>query len=545
MQRISAVIVGIALVLAVLMSAHATNYTFTLLDYGYTCAGINNAGTMVGYYLDGKGYHGYSLTGGVYTTLDAPGASGYTVANGISNNGVIVGCYVEEHSSYGFSLTGGVYTTLGDAYPGASAINSAGTIIGSYGDAGGNWQGYSLSGTTYTSIRYPGAISTVPRAINDAGVIVGTYADASSSHGFSLSGGTYVSIDYPGAISTDATGVNNSGTIVGCYTISDTDGQHGFSLDGTTFASIDHPGAIHGWGMGTVIKGINDAGVIIGECNGDSYFLGTPGEGPTHTLALSMSGKGKGSVTSDPSGIGCGSTCSASFKEGSTVTLTAQAADEYSLFSKWSGCTTTEGNVCTVLMKTNKKVTATFNATPTYQLTVSQGHTNGGKGNITSDDLLISCGTDCKEKYVKGTTIILTAVADKGSVFKGWKPSTAPCDTAGPCTVTMDKAKSVQGIFVGDYTLKVVSKSQKVGKISGAGVVTYADASPSINCATGSTSNCSGNVPYNTPVTLTAKADAGSEFKGWTACPLPSEGKCTLTMGKAFTVTATFLPKAP
>ena len=270
-----------------------------------------------------------------------------------------------------------------------------------------------------------------------------------------------------------------------------------------------------------------------------------PVRGPsvkTHTLTLTKSGKGSGAVASKPGGIECGGTCSGSFEEGSTVTLTAEAQDAWSVFSKWSGCNTFNGNVCTVTMTANKKVTATFNPTPTYQLTVTQGHANAGKGTITSDDMpmTISCGIDCREKYLKGTVITLTAIADSGSVFKGWKPSTSPCATTDPCAVTMDKAKSVQGVFVGDYLLKVVNKSQKVHNVSGSGAVTYVPAS--INCVTGSVSNCSGKVPYHTLVTLAAVPDVGSELSKWSGCPSPSGNNCTLTMDKAFTVTATFAP---
>ena len=261
----------------------------------------------------------------------------------------------------------------------------------------------------------------------------------------------------------------------------------------------------------------------------------------THTLTVTRSGKGTGTVTTDPAGIDCGATCNGAFQAGSTVTLTAQPTDAYSLFSKWSGCATSAGNMCTVIMTTNKKVTATFNPTPTLQLTVTQGHTNAGQGTITSDDLpmTINCGTDCKEKYLKGSVITLTAIARSGSVFKGWKASTSPCTTIDPCAVTMDKAKSVQGIFVGDYTLKIQNKGQKVKAAAGSGTVTYG---ASINCATGSPIGCSAKVPYHTPVTLTATPDVGSKFKGWTACPSPSGTACTLTMDKPFTVTATFIP---
>jgi hypothetical protein len=109
--------------------------------------------------------------------------------------------------------------------------------------------------------------------------------------------------------------------------------------------------------MGTVLKGINDSGVIVGSVNSNTYFLATP---VTLELAVSISGEGNGSITSNPSGIDCGSACKASFEKGDTVILTARPIDEYSSFSEWSGCTTSTGNECSVVMNDKHNVTATF-----------------------------------------------------------------------------------------------------------------------------------------------------------------------------------------
>ena len=113
------------------------------------------------------------------------------------------------------------------------------------------------------------------------------------------------------------------------------------------------------------------------------------------------------------------------------------------------------------------------------------------------------------------------------------------CPDTVPCAVTMDKAWEIKAVFVGDYTLKVINKSKKVNKVGGSGTVTYAPAG--ISCVTGSTTNCSGKVPYHTTIVLTATPDAGSAVK-WAGCPTPSGDTCSLTMDKAYTVTATFKP---
>src|SRR5262249_52781439 len=63
---------------------------------GSAATGINDAGLIVGNQVDSDGvFHGFLLSGGVYTTLDVPGAIG-TRANGINDAGLIVGIYGSE-----------------------------------------------------------------------------------------------------------------------------------------------------------------------------------------------------------------------------------------------------------------------------------------------------------------------------------------------------------------------------------------------------------------------------------------------------------------
>src|SRR5207302_313960 len=63
---------------------------------GTAAAGINDSGQIAGWYTTGlnafTGFrqHGYVYSGGSYTTLDDPLASGATQANGINNFGTIV-----------------------------------------------------------------------------------------------------------------------------------------------------------------------------------------------------------------------------------------------------------------------------------------------------------------------------------------------------------------------------------------------------------------------------------------------------------------------
>jgi hypothetical protein len=79
------------------------------------------------------------------------------------------------------------------------------------------------------------------------------------------------------------------------------------------------------------------------------------------TYTLTVSKTGSGTVSSSPSGISCGTTCSATYASGTSVTLTASPASGYS-FSGWSGACSGTG-ACTVSMSQARSVTANFSQT--------------------------------------------------------------------------------------------------------------------------------------------------------------------------------------
>jgi hypothetical protein len=79
---------------------------------------------------------------------------------------------------------------------------------------------------------------------------------------------------------------------------------------------------------------------------------------PDKTLTLQKAGKGKGTVTSSPAGIACGSTCAHAFKHMTQVTLTAVPSSR-SRFGGWSGSCAGTGP-CTVTMSADRSVVATF-----------------------------------------------------------------------------------------------------------------------------------------------------------------------------------------
>jgi len=122
---------------------------------------------------------------------------------------------------------------------------------------------------TFTSIDFPGAVSTVANGINAGGEVVGRYQDGTGKvHGFLLSSGNFSSIDFPGAAATDARGIGPGGNIVGIAT--DPLGRgHGFLLSRGAFATVDFPGHLNTWA-----QRITPTGKILG-CYHDTDTMGT------------------------------------------------------------------------------------------------------------------------------------------------------------------------------------------------------------------------------------------------------------------------------
>jgi len=87
-------------------------------------------------------------------------------------------------------------------------------------------------------------------------------------------------------------------------------------------------------------------------------------QSPGNLLTVTLAGLGSGTVTSNPAGIDCAATCSASFANDTAVTLAASPANG-STFVGWSVDCVGVGN-CLVTMNAAKNVTATFATSPSF-----------------------------------------------------------------------------------------------------------------------------------------------------------------------------------
>jgi len=294
-------IIGVALLAAALVvpfapaataAAAAPGYNFTTIDYPGSVVtaiwGINAGDDMVGVYVvPNELPHGFVLSEGVWTTIDAKANAGTTVI-GVGPSGVIVGDYqiageaAWQWHSFLMSKQG---DALDPVFPGhASSVPMRvlpdGTVVGWVQDTD------SVS-TKYGAVRNPDGAVTVyadpPNSQLNGGTPNGNVlVGAVGPHGYMLVDGVRVpDIDYPApnVVATSISDINPAGrVIVGYYVIAGF--AHGFigerdGADGWAFRTVDYPYAIR-----TVIRGMNAGGTLVGQYQESSgkwhAFLATP-----------------------------------------------------------------------------------------------------------------------------------------------------------------------------------------------------------------------------------------------------------------------------
>jgi hypothetical protein len=249
-------------------------------------------------------------------------------------------------------------------------------------------------------------------------------------------------------------------------------------------------------------------------------------------VAVSPSGDGRGTVTSKPPGIVCGSRCKASFKRGSAVVLTATASAG-STFAGWSGaCSGTAP--CRLTASNDDAVGARFERTPsTNTLTVVPR--GDGSGRVISKPSGIDCGATCTASFPPGAHVVLEAQPLQGSVFAGW--SGGGCSGTDQCIVPMAQSQTVTAVFNPAPPPVTLTASTGGG---GAGTVTSDD---------GAISSCSGTCTATyvagKTVTLRATPGSGSLFVGWKSADCTGSGSCTLTLDVSKHVFAVFAIRPP
>ena len=123
-----------------------------------------------------------------------------------------------------------------------------------------------------------------------------------------------------------------------------------------------------------------------------------------------------------------------SYDKGTVLALTASPGTG-ELFSGWSGDLTGSDNPATIVIDSNKTVTATF-IRKTVTLTTQVVSLDGG-GNVSPD-----AGS---HSYLWGDDVTVSATPDGNSVFAGWSGSLI--GTANPATITMNGDQTVTANF--------------------------------------------------------------------------------------------------
>ena len=263
---------------------------------------------------------------------------------------------------------------------------------------------------------------------------------------------------------------------------------------------------------------------ILGESVDIGAYEFDPEGNLQATLTVTKAGNGAGTVTSDPTGINCGSDCDQAYDLNTPVTLIATPIDSNSTFAGWSGADDcTDGQVT---MDTHKTCTATFSAQ--RQLTISK--TGTGSGTVTSSPAGISCGAACSAIFLLNQPVTLTTTPTTGSHFSGWSGA----DDCANGQVTMATALGCTAQFdLIYYPLLVLFPG------TGTGTVTSSPAG--INCGT----DCQEDYPAFTTVTLTATAQQGSTFNGWAGACSGNGATCQVTITELTGVTANFTALTP
>jgi hypothetical protein len=243
-------------------------------------------------------------------------------------------------------------------------------------------------------------------------------------------------------------------------------------------------------------------------------------------LTVHTSSNATGTITSNPTGINCGTSCSGKFSVDTHVTLNAQPASG-ATFVGWGGACTGAGS-CTLRLAANTFVTGNFSAPAKlldYMLSVA--FSGPGSGNVMSSPAGISCPETCAATFPSGTQVQLTATAESNSTFGGWGGA---CSGTGNCSVDVNADRGVVASFnppVVSYTLSLSLAGTGSGSVS---------SSPSgINCG----NICRASFNAGSQVNLTATPGPNSTFAGWTgACS--GNTACTLTIGGNLVAVANF-----
>ncbi len=197
------------------------------------------------------------------------------------------------------------------------------------------------------------------------------------------------------------------------------------------------------------------------------------------------------------------------------VTITAVPSPGYE-FDHWEGNLGGDANPASVVMDSNKAVTAVFvQSNARHTLTAVAGSPGGGR--------VILNPIQPNDGYAVNTKISLTAVADAGYVFSYWQGDLS--STTNPGSVTLDGDKTVTAIF---------NPTVEIGiDPPGGGVVVLEPVW------------LPNGYPVGMEVTVRATAAKGYQFSGWSGDLSGSANPTVMVMDSPKEITANFVEREP
>lgn len=311
---------------------------------------------------------------------------------------------------------------------------------------------------------------------------------------------------------------------------------------------------------------VNDNGLVTAIGVGEARIVATLGSlasaitvaviKPPVALTITPPtiGSGTGVIQSQPAGINCRiigngatGTCTSNFAADAQVVLTS-TAEAGQMFGGWNGACAGNaiGTQCTLTMAQARVASAQFIAL--RRVTIQAGSA-GGSGRVTG-----SFGIDCRivgpsvtgtcaADVAEGASVTLNSTPDAANgavvanVFAGWGGNCAGTNGAS-CTFVLGAtgANAIAGFHAG--------KSLSIGLSGAGGGSVTLGASGACNRSGGATSGlCQLSVVHGGTVTLTAAADAQSEFSGWSDACTGQNSTCVVSMTEARAVSAAFAPR--
>lgn len=308
-------------------------------------------------------------------------------------------------------------------------------------------------------------------------------------------------------------------------------------------------------------------------------------------VTLNASLTGAGALYSQPTGISCGTACSAPFVQGQSVTLTAAPSDT-TMLGSWGGDASQCGTAttCTLALNQNTSVQANFVAaswirpiatvldstlawtspadagagswygqnkvlrtgdTTGYAISsdIGDGQTASVQTVVTGPGTLSFFWSVSSEASYDFLEFWINGVKQSGSISGnvGWTQRSFSLPSgqqtlkwvyrkdglvsSGSDAGFLDRVAFTQTVLASTYSVKVSKSGSRYGTVS---------SSPSgINCGTKCSSQTA-NFSGGTQVTLTARPNSGRRFSGWSGACSGTSTTCVLNMTANQSVSATF-----